>query len=228
MSVQAQKRLAKEYRNIQNAPPPFIIARPNEVNILEWHYVITGPPNTCYEGGQYHGTLIFQRDYPFKPPAIRMITPNGRFKTNTRLCLLMLDFHPDTWNPAWSVSTILTGLLSFMTLEDATTGSIATTPDYRRKLAKQSRAWNSENAQFQAVFPDLVKENWEVQQLQQQQEDDAKKTQDEEVIKAEQIVDPEDRARASLLAEETKEGGKGLVWLGIGAGILSILWMLIK
>lgn len=31
-----------------------------------------------------------------------------------RLCLSISDFHPDTWNPAWSVGTILTGLLSFM------------------------------------------------------------------------------------------------------------------
>ena len=43
-----------------------------------------------------------------------MMTPNGRFQTNTRLCLSISDFHPDTWNPAWSVATILTGLLSFM------------------------------------------------------------------------------------------------------------------
>ncbi len=67
-----------------------------------------------YLGGYYHGKLIFPRDYPFKPPRIMMITPNGRFKTNTRLCLSISDFHPDTWNPAWSVATILTGLLSFM------------------------------------------------------------------------------------------------------------------
>lgn len=44
-----------------------------------WHYVITGPPETPYEGGQYHGTLIFPSDYPFKPPAIRMITPSGEY-----------------------------------------------------------------------------------------------------------------------------------------------------
>lgn len=43
-----------------------------------------------------------------------MITPNGRFQSNTRLCLSMSDFHPDTWNPAWSVESILKGLLSFM------------------------------------------------------------------------------------------------------------------
>ena len=46
-----------------------------------------------------------------------MITPNGRFQINTRLCLSISDFHPDTWNPAWSVATILTGLLSFMVRE---------------------------------------------------------------------------------------------------------------
>jgi hypothetical protein len=55
-------------------------------------------------GGFYHGTLTFPAQYPYKPPAIAMITPNGRFKTNTRLCLSMSDFHPETWNPLWSVS----------------------------------------------------------------------------------------------------------------------------
>lgn len=78
------------------------------------HYVVCGPESTPYEGGFYHGKLVFPREFPFKPPSISMITPNGRFKTNTRLCLSISDFHPDTWNPAWSVSTILTGLLSFM------------------------------------------------------------------------------------------------------------------
>ena len=76
--------------------------------------------NTCnillYLGGFYHGKLMFPGDYPFKPPRIMMITPNGRFQTNKRLCLSISDFHPDTWNPAWSVSTILTGLLSFMVI----------------------------------------------------------------------------------------------------------------
>jgi ubiquitin-protein ligase len=48
-------------------------------------------------GGKYHGKLIFPASYPFKPPTIMMCTPSGRFKTNTRLCLSMSDFHPETW-----------------------------------------------------------------------------------------------------------------------------------
>ena len=35
-------------------------------------------------GGYYHGKLVFPKDFPFKPPRIFMITPNGRFKVNTR------------------------------------------------------------------------------------------------------------------------------------------------
>lgn len=35
-------------------------------------------------GGYYHGKLVFPREFPFKPPSIYMITPNGRFKCNTR------------------------------------------------------------------------------------------------------------------------------------------------
>ena len=91
-----------------------ISAQPSESNILEWHYLIHGPPSSPYHNGLYHGKLVFPRDYPYRPPAIYMITPNGRFKTNTKLCLSMSDFHPETWNPLWSVSSILQGLLSFM------------------------------------------------------------------------------------------------------------------
>ena len=65
-------------------------------------------------GGYYHGKLVFPADFPFRPPSIYMITPSGRFQTNTRLCLSISDFHPDTWNPSWTVSTILMGLISFM------------------------------------------------------------------------------------------------------------------
>jgi ubiquitin-conjugating enzyme E2 J2 len=113
-SVMATKRLRKEYLAMQRKPVENIQAVPLETNILEWHYVITGTEGSPYEGGYYHGKLKFPPEYPMKPPSVLMITPNGRFKTNQRLCLSMSDFHPETWNPMWSVSSILTGLYSFM------------------------------------------------------------------------------------------------------------------
>ncbi|CDH59575.1 ubc-like protein [Lichtheimia corymbifera JMRC:FSU:9682] len=151
----AFKRLTKEYMEIEKNPPPFIVAKPLESNILEWHYVIRGPPDTPYEGGEYYGRLTFPSEYPFKPPAIRMTTPSGRFQPDTRLCLTMSDFHPSLWNPSWSVATILNGLLSFMTTDETTTGSIKTTDAEKRVFAARSHRINLKNAKFKEVFPEL-------------------------------------------------------------------------
>ncbi|KAF2655894.1 UBC-like protein [Lophiostoma macrostomum CBS 122681] len=150
-SLAATKRLTKEYATISKSPPPYIVAHPSECNILEWHYIITGPPDTPYEGGQYWGTLLFPHDYPFAPPAIRMHTPSGRFQPSTRLCLSISDFHPKSFNPAWEVSTILTGLLSFMTSEEMTTGSVRASEHERKLLAQRTRWWNSTGAGSKAL-----------------------------------------------------------------------------
>ncbi|KAJ2234276.1 Ubiquitin-conjugating enzyme E2 6 [Coemansia sp. RSA 485] len=152
----AYKRLSKEYLAIQANPPPFITAKPLESNILEWHYVLRGPPETAYTGGEYHGRLKFPADYPYKPPAIQMITPSGRFQTNTNICMSMSNYHPNTWNPAWSVATILNGMLSFMVEEEVTTGSIRISHADRRALARKSFAFNRANKLFCTVFPELI------------------------------------------------------------------------
>ena len=105
----AVARLKQDYIRLKRDPVPYIVAEPLPSNILEWRYVVRGPDHSLYKGGLYHGKLVFPSEFPFKPPSIFMTTPNGRFKTDTRLCLSISDYHPDTWNPAWSVSTILTG-----------------------------------------------------------------------------------------------------------------------
>ena len=147
----ATKRLTREYATISRSPPPYITAHPSDRNILEWHYIITGPPDTPYEGGQYWGTLNFPPDYPFAPPAIRMHTPSGRFQPSSRLCLSISDFHPKSFNPAWEVSTILTGLLSFMTSEEMTTGSVRASEAERKLFAQRTRWWNSTGGGTKAI-----------------------------------------------------------------------------
>ena len=155
-SKTATARLKQDLLRLKKDPVPYVLAEPLPSNILEWHYVVTGPEASPYEGGCYHGKLVFPPQYPFKPPTIYMITPNGRFKPNTKLCLSMSSFHPETWNPAWSVSTILTALLSFMLEKTPTQGSLETTEAEKRLLAEQSVSFNLENKIFKELFPDLV------------------------------------------------------------------------
>ncbi|XP_068985495.1 ubiquitin-conjugating enzyme E2 J2-like [Bombus flavifrons] len=152
----ATARLKQDYLRLKKDPVPYVVAEPVPSNILEWHYVVKGPEKTPYEGGFYHGKLIFPVEFPFQPPSIYMTTPNGRFKVNTRLCLSISDFHPDTWNPAWSVSTILTGLLSFMIENSPTMGSINTSDHEKKQFAAQSLEYNLKDKLFCELFPETV------------------------------------------------------------------------
>ncbi|XP_017119269.1 ubiquitin-conjugating enzyme E2 J2 [Drosophila elegans] len=154
----AVSRMKQDYMRLKRDPLPYITAEPLPNNILEWHYCVKGPEDSPYYGGYYHGTLLFPREFPFKPPSIYMLTPNGRFKTNTRLCLSISDFHPDTWNPTWCVGTILTGLLSFMLESTPTLGSIESSNYDKQMFAQKSLAFNLRNTNFCELFPDVVDE----------------------------------------------------------------------
>ncbi|KAF7430662.1 Ubiquitin-conjugating enzyme E2 6 [Pleurotus ostreatus] len=153
-SKAAQKRLTKEYLAMQKESPPFVWAVPDEKNILTWNFIIRGPPDSPFTGGEYHGVLLFPSEYPFKPPGIKMFTPSGRFQPDKKICFSMSDFHPGTWNPAWSVATILTGLLSFMLSDEMTTGSVTSTDGHKRTFAQRSHAWNVSQQRFKDAFPE--------------------------------------------------------------------------
>ncbi|KAK6460789.1 ubiquitin-conjugating enzyme E2 6 [Scheffersomyces coipomensis] len=199
LSPLTQKRLATEIRNILNDPPPYIIAKPKEDNILEWHFVITGPENTPFSQGQYHGIMLFPIIFPLGPPSISIITPNGRFACNTTLCLSMTDYHPDDWTPAWKVPSMLLGFLSFMTDNEPTTGSIVTDDSTKKQLAKESKKWNNDNNPiFKDIFPDLVVEN--IQFIRQQEGEE-----EEERARINNINGPNNNGENNHITRETDQ-----------------------
>ena len=101
-----------------------------------------GPPDTPYAGGAYVGRIKFPPDFPFRPPALYMVTPSGRFETGKSLCVSMSEYHPESWSPGWGVAAILKGFLSFMCDDEVTTGSVAAPEAERKALASSSLAWN--------------------------------------------------------------------------------------
>lgn len=218
-SVTATARLKKDYAKLLKEPVPFMKAHPLHSNILEWHYIIMGAPSTPYEGGIYHGKLVFPADFPFKPPSIYMLTPSGRFQTNTRLCLSISDFHPDTWNPAWTVSTIITGLLSFMNDNQPTLGSLTTSDAEKKLLAKKSKSFNLKNRIFCELFSDVAEEI----------RTELKSAQEEESLKEE-----EERIRQQN--EGLSSGGAGLsslmsnliVIAGVVALAFAVRWVVLS
>ena len=55
------------------------------------------------------------------------------------------DYHPETWNPIWKVETIMMGLVSFMTSDEFTAGSMNASSNERTRLAQASLKWNMES-----------------------------------------------------------------------------------
>jgi putative MATE family efflux protein len=62
----------------------------------------------------------------------------------------MSDFHPESWNPLWSVATIIQGIQSFMASDELTTGGMKTSEADRKKFAKLSIPYNAKN--FPSLF----------------------------------------------------------------------------
>ncbi|GMP57063.1 hypothetical protein CsSME_00021304 [Camellia sinensis var. sinensis] len=98
----AVKRILQEVKEMQSNPSDDFMSLPLEENIFEWQFAIRGPSDSEFEGGIYHGRIQLPAEYPFKPPSFMLLTPNGRFETQTKICLSISNHHPEHWQPSWS------------------------------------------------------------------------------------------------------------------------------
>uniref|UniRef100_A0A914VAR1 UBC core domain-containing protein n=1 Tax=Plectus sambesii TaxID=2011161 RepID=A0A914VAR1_9BILA len=137
----AVKRLMKEAQELME-PTELYTAQPLDDNLFEWHFTVRGPPDTDFAGGIYHGRIILPTEYPMKPPSIILLTPNGRFELHKKICLSISGYHPESWQPSWSIRTALLAIIGFMPTHGAgAIGSLEYPPEERRKLAKKSTDW---------------------------------------------------------------------------------------
>ncbi|KAL3667238.1 hypothetical protein V7S43_007472 [Phytophthora oleae] len=157
----AIKRIQGDVREMMTNPSDQYAAAPLETNMFDWHFTLRGPRDTEFEGGIYHGRIILPSDYPFKPPNIMLLTPNGRFEVKKKICLSISAYHPEEWQPAWGVRLILEALISFMpTKGEGAIGALDFPPEERRRLAQLSVDYKCETCGKAAeLLPELETEN---------------------------------------------------------------------
>ncbi|OII73816.1 Ubc6p like ubiquiting conjugating enzyme [Cryptosporidium ubiquitum] len=148
-SVQCLSRILREYREIQKEPSSYWCAFPiNMDEPYEWHFTIKGPAGTEFEGGMYHGRILLPHSYPFSPPSLMMLTGNGRFEVGKKVCLSASNYHPELWQPAWGIRTMLDALHAFFpTPGEGAIHSLDWSPEIRKKLAKDSVNWRCNTCQ---------------------------------------------------------------------------------
>jgi ubiquitin-conjugating enzyme E2 J1 len=141
----AVKRIMREFKEMKKSPFYALHAEPLEDNLFEWHFTIRGPEDTVYAGGLYHGWISLPTEYPFKPPDIHFLTPSGRFQVGKKICLSITKHHPKSWQPSWSIKTVLLSLRAFLpTAPGGALGSLEWSDAEKRKMAIKSHAWACE------------------------------------------------------------------------------------
>ncbi|WFD41733.1 E2 ubiquitin-conjugating enzyme [Malassezia psittaci] len=133
-----------ELSELEKDPSPEYRAVPTEDNLFEWHFTLRGPRNTEFDSGMYHGKIILPTEYPFKPPDVMFLTPNGRWEVNRKICLTFTGYHEETWQPAWGIRTALLSVQSLMSsqAEEGGIGAVSMTREDREKLAVKSGFWS--------------------------------------------------------------------------------------
>lgn len=139
---------------------------PDPENVYEWYYIIFGLEGD-YQGGFYIGKVLCKETYPQTAPNITIYTDNGRFRTHqmqpSGICLSISDFHQESWNPAWKVTQIVMGLVSFWISNDYTYGSIeahdysglpflSKSKSLNQMFAMQSRQHVLNHGKFKQIF----------------------------------------------------------------------------
>ncbi|PWY97095.1 UBC-like protein [Testicularia cyperi] len=140
----AVKRILSEAREISSDKSDLYSAAPLEDNIFEWHFTLRGPISTEFANGLYHGRILLPAEYPMRPPNLLLLTPNGRWELNKKICLTFTGYHEEMWQPAWGIRTALLGLQTFMTAKAEAAvgiGALDYPADVREKLALESRKW---------------------------------------------------------------------------------------
>jgi ubiquitin-protein ligase len=141
-----KKRLPNDIKLMKNDPIKGINAYFEDNDMYTWFFLIFGPDNSEYAGGEYIGKVMFDNGFPLTPPDFMMHTPNGRFEPGKKICLTTTKFHTDEWKPTWTIHGILNSFLSVM-LEDKDDGisHIKRSAAERKVLATKSIEWNKKN-----------------------------------------------------------------------------------
>jgi ubiquitin-conjugating enzyme E2 J1 len=73
-----------------------------------------------------------------------VMTPNGRFELNKKICISFTSYHEELWQPAWGIRTAIIGLQGFFPLKGEAAlgvGALDMPIQERQRLAKLSRDW---------------------------------------------------------------------------------------
>ena len=107
------KRINAEIRMLKKNKNNNVGIFHNPDNILQIYFKFKGLEESDYDLGEYICRIDHNPQYPVKAPNLMILTPNGRFEINRKICLTNTSFHQETWAPAgWNLESFIQAFIS--------------------------------------------------------------------------------------------------------------------
>ena len=101
---------------MRNDPPPNCSAAPvDDENLLRWKAMIKGPPDSPYEGGEFHLTINLQDDYPNKPPRVKFQTKIYHPNIDAAMGSVCLSILAKDWSSQYNIRVVLLAIYCLLT-----------------------------------------------------------------------------------------------------------------
>ena len=163
--------LMAQLGRLSASPAPFFIASPHPADMRVVYFLVGGLGDP-YAGGEYVFQLIAPDEFPQKPPRLIFLTPNGLFTPGHKVCISVGEFHANDrpgkdgahgWRPALGLRGFALEVVNALICSADLGSGIGIDhrpPEEKRKLARDSRAYNEKYlAEIAAAFEAQIAAN---------------------------------------------------------------------
>ncbi|PIA53058.1 hypothetical protein AQUCO_01000730v1 [Aquilegia coerulea] len=144
-NTQAGLLLQKQLKDLNRHPVDgFSAGLVHDNNIFEWSVIISGPPDTLYDGGFFNAIMSFPSDYPNNPPSVRFTSDmwHPNVYPDGKVCISILhapgddphgyELASERWNPIHTVESIVLSIISMLaTPNDESPANVEAAKEWR-------------------------------------------------------------------------------------------------
>jgi ubiquitin-protein ligase len=120
-----------------------------------WYVLLSGfsGTNDEYVGGEYLCELTAPPSFPFNPPSFKVLTPNGVYIPDQKVCISIGEYHSQNYRAVLGMSgfakQIISGIIGWKELTSGI-GLTTTTIEEKKQFAHKSYDFNRIN------YPDII------------------------------------------------------------------------
>jgi ubiquitin-conjugating enzyme E2 J1 len=149
--------ILQNFKKVQKLGNPYIKYVLSQ-DISVWYVLFHGFSGDSDEfvDGEYLCKIVIPAEFPKNPPQFYMLTPNGLYECNGKVCISIGEFHENSYINTLGIAgfteQLVSGFIGWRTI-GAGTRLLDSTVAEKKHLASQSKGYNAaHHAEIMALF----------------------------------------------------------------------------